>query len=286
MSQAPASQDASLYRVTQAYGLNFTYLAADTFIGPTLAEHGEFARLEVDLIGDYLDLRPGPRAYIDVGGNIGSIALPLAARRPDLGVVAIEANRHLAGVLAANAINNGLVNVEVVHAAAGAATGLARFPTPPITTRFNYGNLGLHHLKETRSEAVRVCTLDDITPAATRVIKIDVEGAEAEVLAGAGRVLSKVRPVWVLEANPNTREKGQACVDLLRGHGYQVFWLYTPFVTPRPHRGPPPSGLRFDLNLVAVPEGEPRLWDMPAVDSLLGEWPVKRDLHPYLRRYF
>src|SRR4051812_3701795 len=109
---------------TRAYGLDFLFPLHDHVVGSALKFYGEFARPEVDLIGAYMNaLQLG--SILDVGANIGSIALPLASRRPDWRVLAFEAHRGLAGVLSANVFGNGLSNVEVFHAAVGAQRGLA-----------------------------------------------------------------------------------------------------------------------------------------------------------------
>ncbi|MBP6546282.1 MAG: FkbM family methyltransferase [Phenylobacterium sp.] len=73
----------------------------------------------------------GGGTYVDVGANLGSIALPVA--RSGGRVIAIEANRGLAGLLATNALNNGLYNVEVHHAAVGETRRLAKFPMVPLS---------------------------------------------------------------------------------------------------------------------------------------------------------
>jgi Methyltransferase FkbM domain len=58
-------------------------------------------------------------------------------------------------------------------------------------------------------------------------VKIDVEGAEASVVAGAGSVLAKMRPVMLLEINDGAlRAQGIGAEDLLqmlrKGHDYEI----------------------------------------------------------------
>ncbi|HWZ60796.1 MAG TPA: FkbM family methyltransferase, partial [Gemmatimonadaceae bacterium] len=53
-----------------------------------------------------------------------------------------------------------------------------------------------------------------------RVIKIDVEGAEADVLRGASRVLREVQPIVLLSTHSTAVR--QECVGLLREVGYGV----------------------------------------------------------------
>jgi len=52
------------------------------------------------------------------------------------------------------------------------------------------------------------------------LIKIDVEGAEVDVLFGAEAILSLQDIIWVIETH--SRELEQQCEDCLAGHGYDV----------------------------------------------------------------
>jgi len=103
----------------------------------------------------------------------------VAQRLPQVRVIAIEAQRRLAGILAANALNNQLFNIDVMHAAAGARAGLEAFPQAPLDARFNFGTVGAA-MTELPAEMVRVCTLDEVAPADTRFVKIDVPASLAD----------------------------------------------------------------------------------------------------------
>jgi FkbM family methyltransferase len=75
---------------------------------------------------------------------------------------------------------------------------------------------------------VQVSTLDaEIGELRPAVIKIDVEGAEHDVLEGARSVLSDVRPVVIFEHVAATAalydSPPAACWDLLAGLDYQIF---------------------------------------------------------------
>jgi hypothetical protein len=50
-------------------------------------------------------------------------------------------------------------------------------------------------------------------------IKIDVEGAEVDVLKGASRILKEIRPVIYYEAGQETSER---CVAVLRDANYDI----------------------------------------------------------------
>jgi FkbM family methyltransferase len=271
--------------VAEAYGLSFLYPRGDQAVGASLRDHGEFARPESDLIADYLTAAKAPGTLIDVGANIGAIALPVAARCPEWRVLALEAHRGLAGVLAANAYGNRLFNVEPTHAAAGAATGLASFPSVGLAAAGNFGALSFAMARELGQEHVRMCTLDEIAPANVGFVKIDVEGFEPEVLKGASALIASRSAAWLLEANHDDRANVQANAALMRRAGYRLFWFYAPFVCAAPERGGKPTAWRGDLNILALPPGAPNLWDLAEVGADDAPWPGHVHGFPYLRRY-
>ncbi len=145
-------------------------------------------------------LEPGD-LFIDVGAHWGIFALTAATRHPgEIQVLAIEAHPgNVTRLLAAVAHNRLQPAVEVVAAAAGHKHG-----TAPLMINTTMGHsirgLGLKGLaKGDHHLAVPIITLDGLLaerPAlATRrcLIKIDVEGFEPQVVAGAKRLLESGR---------------------------------------------------------------------------------------------
>jgi Methyltransferase FkbM domain len=81
------------------------------------------------------------------------------------------------------------------------------------------GNTGLTSLiaRSERSVEVDVITLDEhahSTRTRPSLVKIDVEGHEREVLAGAGNLLESVKPTVIAEVG------GPETIELMEGHGY------------------------------------------------------------------
>ncbi len=265
-----------MLETVSAYGLDLLVPSADTGVGQALRENGEFARIEVELISELV----GDGVLVDIGANIGAIALPVA-RHARL-VIAVEANRGFANVLAANALNNRLYNLSTVHAAVGAENRLVKFPMLPLGGAVNLGASGFGLAGKAPEEVVRMTTLDGLAPSSTRLVKIDVEGHEAQVMQGAARTLNEIRPYWLVESTTDTPGNRQV-MQTFEAAGYSLFWFYAPFVTGAPHRGPPPTAMRGDISILAVPPGAalPRWSLTPAT----GARPMTSEAYPYLSEF-
>ncbi len=153
----------------------------------------------------FLDERLEPGAvFVDVGANLGYHALRAAdAVGPTGRVVAIEAGGDNARLLAASAGLNGFDHVQVLPVAAAQRVGFALFG-PHIGS--NAGLLGptdaltpVEGLLAEAASMVPTLPLDLLGLERVEVIKIDVEGAEAAVMAGAVETLQRCRPWVVLE---------------------------------------------------------------------------------------
>lgn len=134
-------------------------------------------------------VRPGDHV-IDVGAHIGLMAVPLGRRvGADGSVLALEPSPLTADCLRRTLRLNGLSDrVQVVEKAASGVTG-------PVVFHVGH-NTSLNSLLDDDPAARAVeldgVRLDDLVPPGTRVdvVKIDVEGAELQVLAGMGRVIA------------------------------------------------------------------------------------------------
>lgn len=124
---------------------------------------------------------------------------------------------------------NGWSNVVVCDEAVGARAGSARLG---IASSANEGKNSAARLERfPRAVTVPVVTLDERVPSLglTRVdvIKIDVEGMEFDVLAGARTILQTSGPKLVFELTPDyVRSVGHEVSDvlgLLGDLGYELF---------------------------------------------------------------
>jgi FkbM family methyltransferase len=173
---------------------------------------------------------------IDVGANVGLVSLPLCARVGPAGTVwAIEPLPRNVDRLIAIKTQNGLSQLHVIPAALGAADGQGALHVP--TSR---GSGWASLVKEAHSDialTVPVRALDSLVaeahvPGRLRLIKIDVEGFEPQVLEGARETILGLRPYIQCEFHDGLlREGGSTARRLLE----QFATLgYRPAVPPRP----------------------------------------------------
>jgi FkbM family methyltransferase len=182
-------------------------LASDTVIAWSLWLTGEFERQELISAGRLA--LPGSYAF-DVGANVGLFAVDLSrAVGPSGRVIAIEPLAANAKLLRSNLEPNECRNVEVVVAAAGAVAGqvellLAHDPSQHSTA----SELPLGQVAQ-GSVSVPCVTLDDLWRGAGRppvsFVKIDVEGAEEQVLRGALGMITACRPQMIVEVHGRER---------------------------------------------------------------------------------
>lgn len=152
---------------------------------------------------DWIDRRlSAADVFFDVGGNVGSYALYAALRHPRATVVVFEpeyANLHL---LRDNIVANGLdARIQVYPVALSDRTGLSRLHVQDLTpgAAMHTESRAVRGTTETgarviMSEGTWAVTLDDFCTQAglwPNAIKIDVDGGESRVLAGAAQTLSR-----------------------------------------------------------------------------------------------
>ena len=196
----------------------------DSVVGRSLDYYGEYFEQEVALFRQCV--RAGDRV-IDVGANIGAHTVALARLVGPAGrVLALEPVDGNHRLLCGNLALNGLDWVDGLLAAAGAADGLLHLAAVAMDEDGNYGALSLDALAGDRP--VPVHRLDGLVgegeggAGRIRLIKIDVEGMESEVLEGARGLIARDRPVLYVE---NDRpDKSAALIRLLGELGYASYW--------------------------------------------------------------
>ena len=168
---------------------------------------------------------------IDLGAFIGDYTV-YAAKKGAF-VIAVEpASTNLRLLLCNILLNKVNGRVKVLKLAVGRARRYVNFPVESID--FNPGTFSLYYVKNTwvRYEKVPVAALDDIITltdtARVDIVKVDIEGAEEEVLQGASKLLSLYKPKFVFEIH--SKKALRRILRKLRTLKYEV-WLI-PLTTP------------------------------------------------------
>jgi FkbM family methyltransferase len=154
-------------------------------------------------------LCPANGIVLDVGANIGALALPLAAALSTGGrVIAVEPADQAYGRLCRNVALNPLVTdrLQMLHLAlvgAGDRADERYFASWPLAVSNHVHPV---HQGVPQASTARASTLDALVRelALTRVdlIKLDVDGHELAVLRGGRNTLAQLRPTVVFEFCP------------------------------------------------------------------------------------
>jgi FkbM family methyltransferase len=160
---------------------------------------------------------------IDVGAHGGQFTRLLAGMVPDGLVIAVEPSGYARSLLKIALWIRRIRNVVVVAAGLGSETGVALIHTP-IKRRgdMGYGLATLATLsRPSIAEPVAVVTLDQLVEAlalpAVHLIKADIEGFEAAMIAGARRTIERHRPALLLEmSDPLLQRAGSSLAALWR----------------------------------------------------------------------
>jgi FkbM family methyltransferase len=190
-------------------------------VGAQILNRSSFDQQEVDFALALLTARrvlvgPGVVA-LDCGANIGVHTIEWARVMHEWGHVhAFEAQEKLFYALAGNVVINNCLNVTAHHVAVGAECGELIVPQPDYLAPGSYGSLELKagpanefigqkidYAKGGR--AVRLVSIDSLHLSRLDFIKIDVEGMEMDVLAGASDAIGKHKPIAMVEVIKSDR---------------------------------------------------------------------------------
>jgi FkbM family methyltransferase len=140
--------------------------------------------------------------FVDVGANKGDFSL-LAQRLVGEGglVIAVEPEPENCHWIKESIAANGYHGIRLVEAALTDGEGEA---TLYLGEKSGWHTLSPGQAGSCGERRVRTTTLDSLCSDLPRVdvVKIDVQGAESRVLAGASATLSRCRPVVLLDLHP------------------------------------------------------------------------------------
>jgi FkbM family methyltransferase len=101
-----------------------------------------FGVYEPDTLGAILRNLASSGVVVDVGANVGALALPVAACRPDAQIVCIEADPQIVLLLGRNVTENGRSSIRIVHCLAGPIDDPQISFYRALTAKFGIGSIG------------------------------------------------------------------------------------------------------------------------------------------------
>jgi FkbM family methyltransferase len=163
------------------------------------------------------------RVSLDVGANRGVYAYAMLPHSES--VHAFEPNPKMFDVLR----RWGQGRLHLHPMALGDATGEAELLLPHSARGYSNQRATLRRFHMTEDYAritIRAARLDDLGIENVGFIKIDVEGFEMQVLAGAADTLARDRPKLLIELEEiHAGRPLAALIDEVRGYGYRAFGL-------------------------------------------------------------
>ncbi len=185
-------------------------------------------RTESDLFDFAREFVEAGSVVWDVGANVGLLSIAASQRAGVSGkVIAIEADIWLAALLRKSASIQPPTSapIQVIPAAVFDSSTIASFNVAKRGRASNFlseagGSTQTGGVRETVS--VLTIALDWLLEQVARpdVLKIDVEGAESNVLRGAQRVLAEAQPVVLIEVYEDSRA---AVTEILLRNNYKLY---------------------------------------------------------------
>jgi hypothetical protein len=114
---------------------------------------------------------------------------------------------------------------------------------------------------------VQLVTIDSLALPRLRLLKVDVEGMEHDVITGARASIERLRPAVYIE---NDRaEHSRALISLLFDAGYRLWWHITPLFNPKNFFGNPRDVFSeiVSFNMIGFPRADAPSLGFPEILS-------------------
>lgn len=170
----------------------------------------------------------GKGEFIDVGANIGLMSLFTASKFPESSVIGFEAHPKTFDILNSNIELNKLSNITPIQKALGSENGEVKIFD---NWHVNRGGASIVVQGEgSDSFDVDLVTMnEELNGSSPEMIKIDVEGAELDVLKGANKLISEFLPTLIVEISElreTTNSESISIVEYIKSLGdYKIFKL-------------------------------------------------------------
>jgi FkbM family methyltransferase len=206
------------------------YYYYDVFIGSSLELYGEWAQLEIDFICKFLS---SGDTVVDVGSFIGTHALSFAGAVGITGkVYAFEPNKFSYYCLSGNIVINNMFTIDAYNIALAVNEGSLEFPCIDIGAIMVPANFGGYR-SEKNYDGKRIkmeCNnLDNFNLQNCKLIKVDAEGMNLDVLKGSKKTISKYKPFIAVEIED---EDTDLLYDFIRNFDYKIYNFDTDLFNP------------------------------------------------------
>ena len=192
----------------------------DEYISNMIRETGDYYEI-IDLkkFEKYIPFEP---VVYDIGSNIGNHTLYFSKKLRAKKIYAFEPVVPNINLLNMNIKENNLKNVEVLPVAVGSRRGRTALS-------INERNMGECKLIENEIGNTSIVTINELDLDTPDFVKIDVEGAEVEVLKGMSEILSKDSPVIWIETSDNFLKVDQFLLkyqyELVDAHNFNFIYM-------------------------------------------------------------
>jgi len=160
---------------------------------------------------------PESSIVFDVGAHIGKYTL-MASPKANL-VIAVEAEPSNFKILEKNIKTNNLENINAFNVAASRTNGVANLYLGEDSSTHSL-SIDLRKKESIIVESRTLDSLIELNKSKIDLIKIDVEGAELAVLAGAQKCLNNIR---IIAIEIHREENKQKIVNLLEKNGLSTY---------------------------------------------------------------
>lgn len=227
--------------VQTLYGTKYLVDPHDLIMTPQLVVYRQW---EADLSRFFVRRQRPDLKFVDIGANFGYFTCLMGAGIGGSGsgrVWAVEPNPKLLKLLRANAlINWSMCPIDIHPVALGAGEGTVQLCVP--ADRAANGSLTRSGGAQDQLVDVPLRRLDDLVPRGTAIdlVKLDVEGHEYGVLAGARRVIAESPRIEIVMewSSQQMTDAGYPLPDMLRlieGLGLRIMRIPEGDAAPEPY---------------------------------------------------
>lgn len=153
---------------------------------------------------------------LDCGANIGLSVLYFKKNYPNCKIIAFEPDKDISGVLLSNIANNSIKNVRVIQKAVWINEDNLHFQSD--------GALGGKITSRPEGITVPAVRLKDFLNQEIALLKIDIEGAEYEVIKDCENELHNVKNIFIeYHSLPNEKQMLDEILTILSNSGFKYY---------------------------------------------------------------